>query len=128
MYLAQLLFTQAHQLVVQIDGLKRLHKQRVPAAAGAVNHSVHLALLAGDDRHRVRQHLGPARDVPHVFDKFYRVQSDATASIPGTGLGLAITKSIVEAHAGRIGVESIEGAGSTFWVDLPSAPGGGQAA
>jgi PAS domain S-box-containing protein len=70
----------------------------------------------------------PARDVPHVFDKFYRVQSDATASIPGTGLGLAITKSIVEAHAGRIGVESIEGAGSTFWVDLPPAPGGGQAA
>jgi signal transduction histidine kinase len=61
----------------------------------------------------------PARDLPHVFDKFYRVANEATAGISGTGLGLAITRSIVEAHAGRIGVESTEGAGSTFWVELP---------
>jgi PAS domain S-box-containing protein len=66
----------------------------------------------------------PARDLPHVFDKFYRVANDATKGISGTGLGLAITRSIVEAHAGRIGVESTEGAGSTFWVELPGvAPG-----
>jgi PAS domain S-box-containing protein len=63
----------------------------------------------------------PARDLPHVFDKFYRVKNDSTAGISGTGLGLAITRSIVEAHRGRIGVESIVGAGSTFWVELPSA-------
>lgn len=67
----------------------------------------------------------PARDLPHVFDKFYRVKSDSTVGISGTGLGLAITRSIVEAHRGRIGVESIEGAGSTFSVELPSAPAGG---
>ena len=66
----------------------------------------------------------PARDLPHVFDKFYRVKSDATAGISGTGLGLAITRSIVEAHAGRLGVESREGEGSTFWVELPPAPAG----
>lgn len=63
----------------------------------------------------------PARDLPHVFDKFYRVRSDSTSGISGTGLGLAITRSIVEAHRGRIGVESTEGAGSTFWVELPGA-------
>jgi PAS domain S-box-containing protein len=66
----------------------------------------------------------PARDLPHVFDKFYRVRNDSTAGIAGTGLGLAITRSIVDAHGGRIGVNSTEGAGSTFWVELPAAPAG----
>ena len=61
----------------------------------------------------------PARDLPHVFDKFYRVQGAATRGIAGTGLGLAITRSIVETHDGRIRVESIEGAGTTFVVELP---------
>jgi len=61
----------------------------------------------------------PARDLPHVFDKFFRVKSDATQATTGTGLGLAITKSIVEAHGGRIRVESVEGAGTTFVVELP---------
>jgi signal transduction histidine kinase len=63
----------------------------------------------------------PARDLAHVFDKFYRVANEATAGISGTGLGLAITRSIAEAHAGRIGVESVEDVGSTFWVELPGA-------
>jgi PAS domain S-box-containing protein len=61
----------------------------------------------------------PAKDLPHVFDKFFRVKSDATQATSGTGLGLAITKSIVEAHGGRIRVESLEGAGTTFVVELP---------
>jgi two-component system phosphate regulon sensor histidine kinase PhoR len=61
----------------------------------------------------------PARDLPHVFDKFYRVQGASTRGISGTGLGLAITKSIVETHDGRIRVESVEGAGTTFAVELP---------
>jgi two-component system phosphate regulon sensor histidine kinase PhoR len=61
----------------------------------------------------------PARDLPHVFDRFYRVKGSATHDIAGTGLGLAITKSIVEAHDGRIRVESVEGAGTTFALELP---------
>ena len=52
-----------------------------------------------------------AHHLPHLFDKFYRVEDASTAGIPGTGLGLAITKSIVESHGGRIGVESTEGCG-----------------
>jgi len=61
----------------------------------------------------------PARDLPHVFDKFYRVRNDSTEQVAGTGLGLAITKSIVEAYAGRIRAESVVGTGSTFTIDLP---------
>src|SRR2546422_11499815 len=61
----------------------------------------------------------PAADLPHVFDKFYRVKSRATEGTPGTGLGLAIVKSIVDLHRGRVRVESAEDAGSTFFVDLP---------
>lgn len=61
----------------------------------------------------------PAKDLPHVFDKFFRVKSAATEATSGSGLGLAITKSIIEAHSGRIGVESLEGAGTTFVVELP---------
>ena len=63
----------------------------------------------------------PARDLPHVFDKFYRVKTKATREISGTGLGLAITKTIVEAYDGRIRVESVEGAGTTFALELPLA-------
>lgn len=61
----------------------------------------------------------PPRDLPHVFDKVFRVKGASTQGIPGTGLGLVITRSIVEAHDGRIRVESVEGAGTTFVVELP---------
>lgn len=63
----------------------------------------------------------PARDLPHVFDKFYRFKSEATREIAGTGLGLAIARTIVEAYGGGISVESVEGAGTTFVVELPLA-------
>ena len=65
-----------------------------------------------------------AQHLPHVFDKFYRVHDASTKGIPGTGLGLAIAKRIVENHGGRIGVESTEGVGSVFVVDIPSCPPG----
>lgn len=61
----------------------------------------------------------PKTDLPHVFDRFFRVHSEETADIKGTGLGLAIAKSIIEAHDGRIWVESEEGRGSTFAFYLP---------
>jgi len=61
----------------------------------------------------------PASDLPFIFDKFYRVSSDATQDIEGNGLGLAIVKSIVEQHGGQVSVESAVGKGSTFSVLLP---------
>ncbi len=61
----------------------------------------------------------PAEDLPHIFDKFYRVRTEDRANIKGTGLGLAITKSIVEAHGGEITVESEVNKGTTFRIVLP---------
>ena len=73
--------------------------------------------MTSGGRHRIGI---AARHLPHVFDKFYRVHDAATKDIPGTGLGLAITKSIVDSHGGRIAVESTEGTGSVFVVELPA--------
>ncbi|MEJ5314187.1 ATP-binding protein [Anaerolinea thermophila] len=64
----------------------------------------------------------PPIDLPYVFDKFYRA-SNAAPDVSGTGLGLAIVKSIVEAHEGRIWVDSAVGSGSTFTVVLPLSGG-----
>jgi two-component system, OmpR family, phosphate regulon sensor histidine kinase PhoR len=65
----------------------------------------------------------PAAALPFVFDKFYRVATGSASSRPGTGLGLAITKSIVEAHGGRVWVESREHHGTTLTIALPVAGG-----
>lgn len=62
----------------------------------------------------------PADDLPHIFDRFYRVESDAHANIDGQGLGLAIVKSIVEQHGGSIAVESVFGKGTRFELFLPA--------
>jgi two-component system NtrC family sensor kinase len=61
----------------------------------------------------------PARDQAYIFDKFYRASN--VSSKAGSGLGLAIVKSIVEAHQGRVWVESTVGKGSSFFVVLPVA-------
>lgn len=61
----------------------------------------------------------PANDIPHLFQKFYRVDSSATRTIGGTGLGLFICRKIIELYDGRIWVESKLGEGSTFYINLP---------
>ena len=64
----------------------------------------------------------PQKDLPFIFDRFYRVYTDQVKDIEGNGLGLAITKSIVELHGGEVHVESEYGKGSCFTFSLPLIP------
>lgn len=61
----------------------------------------------------------PPEDVPHLFQKFYRVDNSDTREIGGTGLGLYISRRLIESNNGHIGVKSDLGKGSTFFVTIP---------
>ena len=64
----------------------------------------------------------PKKDLPHIFNRFYRVDKARARSMGGTGLGLAISKEVVERHQGKIWVNSIDGEGTTFYILLPYIP------
>ncbi len=64
----------------------------------------------------------PQRDLNRVFERFYRVDSARSRQTGGTGLGLSIVRHAVRNHGGSIEVESTEGVGSTFTIELPVSP------
>jgi signal transduction histidine kinase len=63
----------------------------------------------------------PGRDLPRVFERFYRVDRARSRETGGTGLGLAIVRHVAENHGGVVSVQSEFGSGSTFEVSLPTA-------
>ncbi|MGA8016952.1 MAG: ATP-binding protein, partial [Candidatus Dormiibacterota bacterium] len=88
---------------------------RVDIAASAGHHNARISVADS----------GPGlgeEELARLFEPFERL-SAATSDVEGTGLGLTLSKSLMEAMAGRIGVESTSGKGSTFWVELPLLAG-----
>jgi signal transduction histidine kinase len=100
-------------------------KYRTPGMPAMVN--VGAELLNGRWRFRVTDNgIGIAAEYhERVFGLFKRLHRDR---YPGTGLGLAVCRRAIEAHGGRIWVESSPGAGATFWFDLPAAEAKAQTA
>jgi signal transduction histidine kinase/CheY-like chemotaxis protein len=81
---------------------------------------------------RVRQHNGcavlsvedtgigiPAHELPHIFDRFHRIEGTRGRTHEGTGIGLALVQELTKLHGGTVEVESTLGAGSTFTVNVP---------
>ncbi len=83
---------------------------------------ISLAMQDGEARVSVRDTgIGIAKEhLPHIFDRFYRVDKARNREDGGTGLGLAIVKSLAEAHGGRVEVSSAPGEGTEFRVFLPA--------
>ncbi|MEJ2738724.1 MAG: ATP-binding protein, partial [Dehalococcoidia bacterium] len=63
----------------------------------------------------------PEKDLPNIFERFYRVDRSRTRTTGGSGLGLTISKGLIEAHGGKIEVESTTGKGSRFRFTIPLA-------
>ncbi len=87
-----------------------------------------LSAMCSNGRVRVEvRDRGPgiaSRDLPHIFEPFYRGRKSMEQQVTGTGLGLALVRQIVTAHNGEVTVESREGGGTRFAVILPAAENG----
>ncbi|NJK27334.1 MAG: histidine kinase [Coleofasciculaceae cyanobacterium SM2_3_26] len=88
--------------------------------------TIHLSLAIAGDRVCIQvSDTGsgiPAADLPHIFERFYRVDRARSRQTGGSGLGLAIAQQIATWHGGKITANSVEGDGSTFTLDLPQSP------
>jgi signal transduction histidine kinase len=126
----------AHQLVLDIaasplmavlDSLRieQVLRNLLENAAKYSPNGGTITVQARGDAHQILvcvrdQGIGiPAHEAEKVFDRFYRVDNELTRTVGGLGLGLSVSRGIVEAHGGRMWVESTPGVGSSFFVSLP---------
>jgi signal transduction histidine kinase len=86
---------------------------------GLVNDNGTLQLFVSDEGIGI-----PPGEQERIFERFHRVDNRLARQTPGTGLGLFLVRAVVEAHGGRVWVESSPGQGSVFWVELPLNPAG----
>lgn len=92
------------------------------APSGRVRLSAHCTAPDDDEVRIAVSDCGPgipAEHLPHIFDRFYRVDRARSRQMGGAGLGLAIAHELVAAHGGKLTVHSVPGEGSTFTVHLP---------
>ncbi len=124
----ELQFDRRQEIVLRADGARvrqvvgNLIDNAIKYTEGPGRIEVSLTASNGHARIGVRDTgVGiPSDELPHVFDRFYRVdRSRSLRRAPGSGLGLPICRSIIEAHGGRIDLESKYGEGTTATVVLP---------
>lgn len=86
---------------------------------------IHVSIHMIDDRVAVQVEDNgrgiPAKDIDHLFERFYRVDNSGSREVGGSGIGLAIAKEIADMHDGVISVSSVFGNGATFTLSLPTA-------
>ncbi len=89
-----------------------------------VQDQIHISISVIDDRVAVQVDDNgrgiPAKDIEHLFERFYRVDNSGNREVGGSGIGLAIAKEIADMHDGVISVTSTFGQGATFILSLPT--------
>ncbi|MDD3087444.1 MAG: ATP-binding protein [Candidatus Omnitrophica bacterium] len=104
-----------HQVLVNlIDNAIKFNKEKGSIKLYAESVNGNLKVIVEDSGMGI-----PCKDIPRIFERFYRVDKARSRQLGGTGLGLSIVKHIIELHNGAVGVESTEGLGSKFWFTLP---------
>ncbi|USG66893.1 HAMP domain-containing histidine kinase [Brevibacillus ruminantium] len=105
-------------LVIMLDNALKYSYEQGVIAVSCKRDGHGISLIVKDSGIGISQ-----EDIPYVFDRFYRADKMRSRKLEGTGLGLSIAKWIVDAHGGKIRVESEEGKGTSFIVWLPVKSG-----
>ncbi len=117
----------ANQCIAQVDS-QRMHQVFINLLRNAVQHSpqgtaidVTIGVAGSNVQVTVRDHGAgiPSDALPHIWERFYKLDRARTRDQRGSGLGLAVVKEIIEAHGGNVAVDSVEGQGTCFHIEFP---------